>query len=272
MGSRRRRLLIETAMIVAAIVAAKFVVQSAGLDFIVLSALFSSIIAGGVFILSIILSGVITDFKESEKLPAEIATSVENIYDDAIAVHALWPAADPEPLRLKLVQLLRAIIDDARSASSEASVAALAAIVQSFYELERHGVLVNYMVRLRQEHSTIKKAVFRIQHIQRTRFLPSAYLFARTAVMLTIGLLIFTRIEPRPDALVLTAFVSYLFVFVIKLIALLDSPFESGEHSRDEVTFLLLHETIARLEESAPSAAAAVRPAREDAPTLRAVP
>ena len=70
MGLRRRRLLIETAAIVAAIVAVKFALQAAGFDFIVLSGLFTSIIGGGVFILSIILSGVITDFKESEKLPA----------------------------------------------------------------------------------------------------------------------------------------------------------------------------------------------------------
>ena len=182
-------------------------------------------------------------------------------------MHAIWSAADPEPLRLGVLRLLRAIIEDARSATSEASLSALASLVQCFYDMERHGVIVNYMVRFRQEHSTIKKAVFRIQHIQRTRFLPSAFLFARTAVILTIGLLLFTHIEPRLDGLVLTAFVSYFIVFVIKLIGLLDSPFEAGDHSRDEITFLLLHETIARLEAAAPT------PARVAAPAaLRAVP
>jgi hypothetical protein len=272
MGIRRARLLIETAVIVTAIVAVKYLVQSAQLEFIELSTLFTSIIAGGVFILSIILSGLITDFKESEKLPADIATAVENMYEDGIAVSALWPAFDAETLRLRLVQLLRAIVEDVRSTSAENSLAALAAVSQCFLDMERHGVIVNYLVRLRQEHSAVRKAVFRIQHIQRTRFLPSGFVFAYSTVVLTVALLLFTRLEPPIDGLVLTGFVSYLFIFVIKLISLLESPFEAGGNNYDEVRFLLLDETIARLESSSREAAGRAVPSREDAPALRAVP
>ena len=85
MGMLRGKLLAETAAIVAAIVAAKFAIQHSQLEFIALSTLFTSIIAGGVFILSIILSGVISDFKESEKLPADIATEGNAIEGDVAA-------------------------------------------------------------------------------------------------------------------------------------------------------------------------------------------
>jgi hypothetical protein len=44
-------------------------------EFIGQNALFTSIIAGGIFLFGLILTGTMADYKESEKIPAEIASS-----------------------------------------------------------------------------------------------------------------------------------------------------------------------------------------------------
>lgn len=61
MSIRGNQLLISTAGLALAVVVAKLIVELFGWEFINLSPLFSSIIAGGIFILSILLSGVIAD-------------------------------------------------------------------------------------------------------------------------------------------------------------------------------------------------------------------
>jgi hypothetical protein len=244
----RYRLLIETALIMAAIVGAKFAVEMAGLEFITPSLLYTSIIAGGVFILSVILSGLISDFKESEKLPMEIATAAENIYDDALAIEMSRPELDLEKLRRLLVEALESTLTEVRTGNPEQALKAINALSECFFEMEKLGVIANYIVRLRQEQSAMKKAVLRIHHIQRIQFLPSAHIFAQTTVYLIVGLLVFTRLEPQRDGLILIAFVTYLFVFLIKLIRLIETPFEAGRKSSDEISLMLLRETMQRLE------------------------
>ncbi len=61
------RLLIETSLLVLAVVGFKLLIERFSLEFINISPLFTSIIAGGIFIISIILSGIIADYKVSEK-------------------------------------------------------------------------------------------------------------------------------------------------------------------------------------------------------------
>jgi len=70
---RRYRLLFDTALIVAAILSVKFAVDVLGWEFFNVSPLFTSIVAGGIFIVSIVLAGTLADYKEAERLPAEIA-------------------------------------------------------------------------------------------------------------------------------------------------------------------------------------------------------
>jgi hypothetical protein len=243
----RYRLLIETAAIMAAIVGAKYALEMADLEFITPSLLYTSIIAGGVFILSVILSGLISDFKESEKLPMEIATAAENIYDDALAIEIARPNFDLEKLRLLLIDALENTVVQVSTGNAEAALRSINALTGCFVEMEKIGVIANYIVRLRQEQSAMKKAVLRIHHIQRIQFLPSAHIFAQTTVYLIVGLLLFTRLEPQRDGLILIAFVSYLFIFLIKLIRLIETPFEAGQRSTDEISMVLIRETIQRL-------------------------
>ena len=51
-------------------------VNLVGLDVLEVSPLLSSLVAATVFLLGFLLNGVLSDYKESEKLPGEISTSL----------------------------------------------------------------------------------------------------------------------------------------------------------------------------------------------------
>ncbi len=52
-------------------------------EVIELNALFTSIIAASTFLLGFLIAGVISDYKESERIPGDLACSLEAIYDEA---------------------------------------------------------------------------------------------------------------------------------------------------------------------------------------------
>ena len=47
-----------------------------------LTNLITAFISGAIFTIAIVFAGVLTDFKESEKIPGEIATSIRTLYSD----------------------------------------------------------------------------------------------------------------------------------------------------------------------------------------------
>src|SRR5260370_41572614 len=66
---RRLRVVVETGLAVAAIVLAKLIVHALSWEFITLSPLYTSIVAGGIFVIGLIVAGTVLDDIESEKMP-----------------------------------------------------------------------------------------------------------------------------------------------------------------------------------------------------------
>ena len=241
------RLLLETALLVLGVVVVKLLVEKFSLEFINISPLFTSVIAGGIFIISIILSGTIADYKESEKLPTEISSSVESIYQEGLYVSRSHNGFDVKRLRSHLASILTSFKQDLEKQGSREALKPLASLSDSFLEMEKLGVPPNYIVRLKQEQSIIRKSIMRVYHIQRINFLPSAQILAQTIVILIVSLLIFSRIEPFIDGVVLVAFISYIFIFLLRVLRVIDKPFRVDEYSMDDVSLFLLRETGDRI-------------------------
>lgn len=244
------RLLLETALLVVGVVGAKLLIEQFSLEFINISPLFTSVIAGGIFIISIILSGTIADYKESEKLPTEISSAVESIYQEGLYVSRTHKDFDLKQLRTSLSSVLTFFKTDLEANSSREALIPLASLSDSFLQMEKLGVPPNYIVRLKQEQSIIRKSILRIYHIQRINFLPSAQLLAQSIVVLIISLLMFTRVEPFIDGMVLVAFISYIFIFLLRVLRVIDKPFRVDEYSMDDVSLFLLRETGERIKPS----------------------
>ena len=99
---RSWRLPLEALGIAGLVVAVRLVFEVVGLERISLTPLIATIITADVFVLGFLLSGVLADYKESEKLPGELAVSIESIAQECLL---LWRHKEAGPARDCLVYL-----------------------------------------------------------------------------------------------------------------------------------------------------------------------
>ena len=71
---------------VCAIAGIKLIIHSLGLEILSVNPLFSALVASSVFLFGFLLNGVLTDYKESERLPAELASALELVTREVSAV------------------------------------------------------------------------------------------------------------------------------------------------------------------------------------------
>ena len=247
---KRWRVAVETGAVVAAIVALKLLVEASSLDFIPLSPLYTSVVAGGIFVIGLLVAGTLADYKEAERMPAEIIAALEAIHEDGASIKEANPGFDLARLRASLGGVVAALRQDLARPGSRSSLEAVNTLSPSFLEMERLDVPPNYIVRLRTEQGTVRRLVLRIYSIQRTAFIPSAYVLIYTIVGLLILALVFTRLDPLYAALVVLALISYFFLYLVRLLAILDTPFRIRERTMDDVSLFLLDEFADRVQRS----------------------
>jgi hypothetical protein len=75
-------LIIRAAGLTGILLVIRLVFDYLNYDVLSLTNLITAFISGAIFTIAIIFAGVLTDFKESEKIPGEIATSIRTMYSD----------------------------------------------------------------------------------------------------------------------------------------------------------------------------------------------
>ena len=85
----------------------------------------------------------------------------------------------------------------------------------------------------------------RIYHIQREEFLPSAYAMIVSFVILILLLLLFTTIEGPAETLVTVGFLTFFFVYLLRLLNVINKPFKVGQdRNDDDASLFLLYEFV----------------------------
>ncbi|MBY0396916.1 MAG: hypothetical protein K2X91_10675 [Thermoleophilia bacterium] len=220
---RRRVLLVQTVPPVIAIVAAKLAFEQLGWEFITVSPLHTR------------LAGTMSDYKESERLPTETAAAMESIYREGAYVKALHPGFDLARLADTLAHIPHTFRDDLVH-ETQATIPTVERLTESFLEMERLGVPPNYIARLKQEQALIVRNLMRVAYIQRIAFLPSAYTLVETILGLLIALLMFTRVDTPLTDTILLGFISFIFIYILRLLRLLDTPFRHRGAGLDDVS------------------------------------
>ena len=239
---KRLRVVVETALAVVGIVLAKLIVHTFSWEFITLNPLYTSVVAGGIFVIGLIVAGTLADYKESEKMPAEIAAALANINQDATGMKEANEEFDLVRLRKDLVNVVTTFKEDLGDGNSRTCLVAINELTTSFVALERLGVPPPSLVRLRQEQGALRRAVLRIYHIQDTEFLPSAYILIETVVLLIIAALVFTKVDALHESVVILVVIAYFFVYLVRLLKIMDTPFRVRQQTGDEVSLFLINE------------------------------
>lgn len=253
MGLRKRFALFFTvAAIVVLLTGLKAAVHWLGLEFLTLNTLLTSGIAGAIFIIGFLLSSVLSDYKEADRIPTEIRVSLEAIHGDIASFAATNPKVDLRACRNAIertVHLIRQGLDHANGHSGlRPALEAVDEFTKIFAELEPLGYPANYIVRLRTAQDSLRRSILRIYHIQKIQFVPSVHVLVQTLVVSIILMLLFLKTEGSPESAVMFGFICYLFIYALYLINVLEQPFLKGHATFDDVSLFLLTEFSVKLD------------------------
>jgi uncharacterized integral membrane protein len=201
----------------------------------------SALVGGVVFTIAIIFAGVLTDYKESEKIPGELAASIKALYKDSGIIH-LEDKKLTEDLRFHTSELLRTINENLRNNIWELGAinAAMDVINEDISRLAAKGVAPQFVVKLRTELINIDKISNRIKTITGTTFILAAYALAQLAVAAVLALLLFIKTEPYYAGPAIIGATSTLLIGILMLIKDMDNPFEVGKNTYADVDLSLL--------------------------------
>lgn len=239
------RLALDTVLVVAVLVGLRELLFYIGIEGIALTSLTASIIAGGVFVIGLLIAGTLSDYKEAERTPNNLAAGLYAILRETESMHRVWNKPDMERLRERLVNVVDALHRDIAAGDTRECQEAIENLSESFLELEESDVPANYIVRLRQEQAGIRKALLSVYQIQREEFLPSAYAMIICFVVMILTLLMLTKIHDRVETLVTLGFLSFFFLYLLRLLNALNKPFKVGQQrSNDDVSLFILYEFV----------------------------
>lgn len=238
------RIFFATLAITALIIIAKYILHSFGMEYIVLGSLHGSAISGVIFVIGFILSATISDYKEAERIPAEIAATVEDMNEDVISIHTNYPRFDLVQYQQQLQKVAQSLAGDLRNSKSNTAKTELYALGALHAAMEKSGVPANFIVKLKQQQATLVRHLFRVNYIQKITFIPSATILAYSIVILTVILLLFTEVEPFIGGVVLTGVITFILVYVLQLINVIKTPFHSEGRTRDDVSLFLIDRTV----------------------------
>lgn len=258
--NNRYRLLLRVSAVVSLVVGAKLIMHFIGWEVISINPLFSGIVAANVFLMGFLLSGVLSDFKESERLPGELAASLENLAQEVRGIRMAKPEASVVPCLLLLSQLSQDILSWFHKRLRTAELFEhLNDLTPQFAAMEQ-WTQATLVARLKQEQGNLRRTIIRIHTIRETSFISSGYMLADVlTVFLCMGL-IMAKIEPIYESLFFVTIISYFMIFLLMLIRDLDNPFGYYERSSGEdVSLKPVEDAVSRLVQIAAAEASTLK-------------
>lgn len=176
-------------------------------------------------LLKVLPSGTLADFKECERLVGDLAAGVESIADEC---HALARGEGAEPAR-RCLRELQALAADLVSVLEQrqpidAALARLAGLYAYLDELEQFAP-APFLLRLRQEHASIRRNLVRIRALADASFVIAGYAIAEISSGLVIVALLLVELDPFAQEFFFVLAVTLLIVYLLALIRELDRPF-----------------------------------------------
>lgn len=225
----------------------KFLSYHFELEVLELNALFTSLIAGTIFLIGFLISGVLSDYKESEKLPSELSASIKSLYDDAYTIYKGKNSQNAFQFIEFQKTFTNFLMDWFYKKETTASILDKISQMNDFIiELDDEGIQPGYLIKIKNEQNNIRKMILRIDTIRETNFIGSAYAILEAMGFLIALSLIIIKIEPFYVALFFTLLVTFLISYMFLLIKDLDNPFdyvENGE-SGTEISLKPIHDLI----------------------------
>jgi hypothetical protein len=234
--------------LVALLLVTKTIAHVLGWEVITVNALFSGIVAANVFLMGFLLSGVLTDYKESEKLPGELAACLENLAQEIRGAGVGKPEVGIGRALAAVSGLANGLVEwFYKRTDTEFLLAQLDELTVVFADLEPR-IQVAYLTRFRQEQGNFRRTIMRIEVIRETSFVAAGYLLANVITLLLCLGLVLASLDPFYESLFTSGVIAFMLIFLLMLIRDLDNPFGYYERfSSADVSLFPVLNTASRL-------------------------
>ena len=234
-------LLFRALAIVAVLLVLRVAIVLSGNDLIPMNTLITAFVGAVIFTIAIIFTGTLTDYKESEKIPSELAASLLSLHMDTAIVPLPGDPVIPA-MQGHVRELVQAINGNFRANTWDISLVhtAMDRVNGDIAVLAAKNIAPPLLVKMRNELSTVDRISNRIHTIATTSFIPTAYAIAELAIAAVVLILLFLRIEIFWEGLILFAGISGMLIGLLLLIKDMDNPFEVGKGSFADVDLQLL--------------------------------
>ena len=205
----------------------KFLSHKFGFEIMELNALFTSLVAGTIFLIGFLITGVLSDYKESEKIPSELTASLKSLFDDAYTIYKGKNSTAAGQFLDFQKSFLSSLMDwFHRKERTKSMLDKISLMNDYFVDLDKEGVPAPYVVKMKNDQSNIRRMILRIDTVRDTDFIGSAYAIVEAMGFLTTIGLIIMKIEPFYASLFFTLLVTFLISYMVFLIRDLDNPFD----------------------------------------------
>lgn len=209
------------------------------------------VLTGAVFLTGFLLAGTMADYKESEKLPGDVATTLETIEELFVLATTNRPGLDVKALQGHVLTLTDAIREWLVKGRTTPQVFEALTEMNGVIQKLEGGGAGPYASRAVPQLLMLRRAVSRIDVISRTGFLPPAYALLEVLLAMILGLLLVAKFKSPVAEFILVPFVSLVNVYMLRLIKDIDDPFDftagGGKRGGAEVDLFPIEEYRARL-------------------------
>lgn len=216
--------------------------------FIPTNGYFTTLVTANVFLLGFLISGVLPDYKEAEKLPSEISASLDTIIDESRVVHRQYGLVEAR----KAIAHTEAVADLLvkwfhKEARTGEVLAMLTGYTDLFFALGP-TVQANYISRLNNEVANIRRMVLRVRSIREVPFASPAYAIAECFTFIVILSLLVAETGHYASSALITGGITFVLCYMIALIHDLDNPFNHHDnaHIADEIAISPLIMAVSR--------------------------
>jgi hypothetical protein len=187
------------------------------------------ILTASAFLIGFMLSGVMSDYKESEKLPGDIAIALESIEDTLTVASNAHKGLRGDALRAAHRALAFAVADWLVGKKTvDDCYAALKGFLPNVETMDKvSGPLA---ARVLGDVALLRRAVVRVDVIARTTFLQSGFAVLESMVAIVVILMLVSGYRsPHAEYMVIVG-ISLVDIYMIRLIRDVDDPFRFGPH------------------------------------------
>lgn len=216
------------------------------------------VLTGGIFLIGFMLAGTMADYKESEKIPGEIACALETAEDtiEQASMNAKDPSRlDTGEIKKNLIYVGESILKWLRKQETQESMYnSLNAFTLKVSEMEKLGANGGACGKIMGDIHNLRKLTTRVAVISRTGFLATGYALLEVLIACIFIILMIARFKNIMAEIVVVIFVSLIYVYMYRLIKDVDDPFEydvEKEPGVTEIPLFPIEEYLERLKKRA---------------------